>query len=159
MEQELTTNLLRTAKYALKEGTKTSYLRTGGTTILPKTINISRGTELSEVAKKGRNNIHPFIGQMIGKFTKVEASPYKQHKPYVCRTQIWQLPEYPLFIGYGTAGITKEGGKGIKDTGDLLIFHSSDSWQTITIFHFAGMGNPDSLLDAFEVATKEIRKD
>ena len=95
---------------------------------------------MTNVQHKGRNAMHPVVGQLLGKFKVAEESPLKQHKPYVVRTQLWQVPLYPLFIGYGTIGIPNEQGK-VEDTGDLIVLHSRDQWQTISIFYFAGMGN------------------
>lgn len=141
------------AIYTLKEGTKSSYYWHEGSTILPNRLSISKETEMTSVRKKGRNNIDPTAGQMVSTFRKDEASPYKVQKPYVCRTQIWQKAEYPLFIGYGTAGITNKEGQ-VEDTGDLLVFFTPDQWQTIRIFIFAGMGNPNNLLEAFDYANK-----
>ena len=148
----------QTCTYAIKEGTKSSYYWHEGSTILPNRLSISKESEMTNVRKKGRNNIDPFAGQMVGTFRKDEQSPYKIQRPYVCRTQIWQKAEYPLFIGYGTAGITNTEGC-VEDTGDLLLFFTPDQWQTIKIFIFAGMGNPNNLLEAFEFANNILRKE
>ena len=153
MNKDYITANFQEATYTLKEGTKSSYYWHEGSTILPNRLSISKETEMSSVRKSGRNNIDPTAGQMVSTFRKDEASPYKVQKPYVCRTQIWQKAEYPLFIGYGTAGITNKEGQ-VEDTGDLLVFFTPDQWQTIRIFIFAGMGNPNSLLEAFDYANK-----
>ena len=61
---------------------------------------------------------------------------------YVVRTQIWQIPEYPLFIGYGSIGISNEEGKIDRgsDTGDLIILESENpNWERIQIFFFPAM--------------------
>jgi hypothetical protein len=86
---------------------------------------------------------------MVGTFKMNEESPLKQFKPYTCRTQIWAVDEYPLFIGYGTTGITNEEG-GIIDTGDLVVFYTNDNWSTIQISFFRGLGNPDYLLNCMD---------
>jgi hypothetical protein len=80
-------------------------------------------------------------GQLLRKFKVAEESPLKQHKPYVVRTQLWQVPLYPLFIGYGTLGISSESGRVTGDTGDLVVLYSCDQWANIVICYFAGMGN------------------
>lgn len=130
------------AFYTLKEGTQISYYHSSGTRILPNRLSISRGGEITKVAKKGRNLLHPVIGQLMGRFRKEEISPLKRFKPYECRTQIWQIPEYPLFIGYGTIGICDKDGRINRgsDTGDLVVLTTSDrNWKTIHIFYFPAM--------------------
>ncbi|NCC74320.1 MAG: hypothetical protein EOM06_13135 [Sphingobacteriia bacterium] len=127
--------------YQRKPGTSSSYYHKAGCRILPNRLSISRD-ELSMVRKKGRNLLHPVIGQLIGQFTKNEESPLKANFPYVVRTQIWQIPEYPLFIGYGSIGISNEEGKIDRgsDTGDLIILESEDQdWERIQIFYFPAM--------------------
>lgn len=130
--------------YRHKEGTATSYYCTTGTTPLPSRLSISRGNEMTSVQRKGRNILHPVVGQLLGKFRVAEESSLKHHKPYSVRTQLWQVPLYPAFIGYGTIGITDDSGK-VADTGNLVVLYSTDEWETITIFYFSGMGNPNDL--------------
>lgn len=132
---------LQEAIYSKKEGTATSYSWKSGAQILPKTLSIGKEHEFSRVARKGRNLQHPIAGQVIGRFTLKEESPLKQYKPYKIRTQIWSIDEYPLFIGYGSIAISNTDGKITKDSdfGDLIVLHSSDDWQTIHFFYFAGM--------------------
>ena len=81
-------SILQEATYVKKEGTITSYLWHSGMKNLPKTLTISK-EELSKIARKGRNLLHPVAGQMLGCFTKNEESPLKQNAPYKIRTQIW----------------------------------------------------------------------
>lgn len=132
---------LKQATYELKEGTNSSYYRQSGTTILPNRLSISKDNEMAKTALKGRNMMHQITGQMIGTFTKKETSILKQFKPYVCRTQIWQMDDYPLFIGYGTIGISNEKGRIDRnsDTGDLVVFFTPDRGKTIQIFFFPAM--------------------
>jgi hypothetical protein len=130
------------AVYNLKEGTQSSYYHTSGARILPKRLSISRESEMTKVAKAGRNLLHPVIGQLIGRFTREETSPLKRYKPFFCRTQIWQVPEYPLFIGYGSIGISNNEGKinRASDTGDLVVLTASDrDWRTLRIYYFPAM--------------------
>lgn len=138
--------------YKIKEGTKSSYYQTEGDKILPNRLSITK-EEITLVRKKGRNLMHSITGQMIGAFKKNEASPFKNYKPYTTRTQIWEKPEFPIFIGYGTLGITNDEGR-ISDTGDLLIFYTPDNWENIKILLFIGMGNPNDEMEAFEYANK-----
>lgn len=135
---------MQVAVYTHKEGTKTSYYCTNGAKILPNRLSISRNTEITSVQRKGRNLLHPISGQLLGKYRVDEESPLKQHKPFRLRTQLWQVPLHPSFIGYGTIGISDEEGK-ITDTGDLVMLFSSDEWETISIYYFAGMGNPNDM--------------
>ena len=146
----------QTGTYTLKAGTKGSYYWTEGFSGLPNRLSISRDRELTKVDRKGRNLLHPIAGQMVGNFTAKETSPFKMYKPYTCRTQIWRVEDYPQFIGYGTMGITNEKGE-IEDTGDLLLFYTPDDWEHIRIFHFAGMGNPENLLEAMNYASNHLR--
>ncbi len=143
---------LHITSYKIKEGTKSSYYQAEGERILPDRLSITK-EEITSVRKKGRNLIHPITGQMIGTFKKDEVSPFKVYKPYTTRTQIWKKPEFPMFIGYGTLGITNDEGK-ISDTGDLLIFYTPDNWENIKILLFIGMGNPNDEMEAFEYANK-----
>ena len=137
---EFIRSAMKVAHYLLKEGTTTSYYWQQGCCELPNRLSISKGTEMTSVQRKGRNIQHPIVGQLLGEFKVAEESPLKQHKPFKVRTQIWQVPSYPTFIGYGTLGISNESGK-VEDTGDLVVLYSSDQWRNIDIFYFAGMGN------------------
>ena len=51
------------------------------------------------------------------------------------------MEQYPLFIGYGSIGISNNEGKITKesDLGDLVILYTSDDWQSIRIYYFTGM--------------------
>ena len=141
MIEKFISNAMKEATYQHKEGTASSYYWQNGSKILPNRLSISKGSEMNCVQRKGRNMVHPVVGQLLGRFTMVEESPLKQHKPFNVRTQIWQVPLYPLFIGYGTLGISSESGKVTGDTGDLVVLYTPDQWTNIVIFYFAGMGN------------------
>lgn len=136
--KEFFSKTMKQATYHLKEGTKSSYYWASGTRILPNRLSISKENEMARTAKKGRNLIHTITGQMIGTFTMKETSPLKQFKPFVCRTQIWQVDDFPQFIGYGTIGTTNEKGK-VSDIGDLIIFQTPDRGETINIFYLPAM--------------------
>ena len=144
MIEEFISKSMKEAIYQHKEGTKSSYYWQQGCKILPGRLSI-KDEEMTNVQHKGRNAMHKIVGQLLGTFKVAEESPLKQHKPYTCRTQIWQVPLYPLFIGYGTIGISNESGKVTGDTGDLIVMHSTDQWQNIRIFYFAGMGNVNDM--------------
>lgn len=145
MIQEFVSKSMKVAIYQHKEGTKGSYYWQHGSRILPNRLSISRGSEMTDVQRKGRNLLHPVVGQLLGRFKVAEESPLKQHKPFDVRTQIWKIPCYPLFIGYGTLGISNQSGKVESDTGDLVVMYSTDQWEHIAIFYFAGMGNVDDM--------------
>lgn len=166
IHEEFISGCLQESMYKLKEGTKGSYYWQSGSRILPNRMTIQEG-QLTNVKKSGRNSLHKIAGQLLSAFSTKEESPLKKVKPYTFRTQIWSVPEYPLFIGYGTAGITTEIEesyegkievvKKVKDTGDLLLLYSDDSWKTIRIFFFAGLGtNPDYLIPCFKYANELI---
>ncbi len=141
IEEKFIAAAMQETLYQRKPGTSSSFYYQAGCRILPNRLSISRD-ELSMVRKKGRNLIHPVIGQLIGQFTKGEESPLKANFPYVVRTQIWQIPEYPLFIGYGSIGISNEEGTMDResDTGDLIILAADDpEWERIQIFFFPAM--------------------
>lgn len=143
---------LHIISYKIKEGTKTSYYQVEGAGILPSRLSISK-EEITSVKRKGRNNIDPIAGQMVGSFKKDEASTFKVYKPYAARTQIWKMIEYPMFMGYGTLGISNKEGK-TSDTGDLLIFYTPDNWENIKILFFKGMASLNNRDEAFEYADK-----
>ena len=144
MIEEFIRKSMQMAIYRHKEDTASSYYWQHGSRILPNRLSI-KDTDMTNVQRKGRNLLHPVVGQLIGRFKVAEESPLKQHKPFDVRTQIWQIPCRPLFIGYGTLGITGASGRVEGDTGDLIVLHSTDQWENITIFYFAGMGNVNDM--------------
>ena len=141
MNFQFVRSILHETRYTKKEGTTTSYQWQSGMKLLPQTLSISKEYEFSKTTLKGRNLQHPIAGQMIGRFTKKEESPLKQNAPYKLRTQIWKIDEYPLFIGFGSIAISNEEGKITResDLSDLVIFYTSDNWQSIHIYYLAGM--------------------
>ena len=147
---------LQQATYELKKTTKGSYYWKSGTRILPNRLSINKD-EMTRVARKGRNLLQPIAGQMVGRFTIHESSPLKQYKDFECRTQIWSVDEYPMLIGYGTTGISNYEGK-IVDTGDLVVFYTPDNWDTIQIFFFRGLGNPNCLLPCMRYVNEFVNK-
>jgi hypothetical protein len=127
----------QTAIYQLKEGTKTSYYYQSGINTLPGRIGFNK-FEFVETKRTGRN-LHKSKAQLKATFKKSESSLYKKFKPFTIHTNIWQFPEYILFIGYGSIGISDKIGK-IIDTNDLIIiFSSSSSWKELEIHIFPGM--------------------
>ena len=156
MIQDFISKSMKVAIYARKEDTATSYYWQSGSGILPNRLSISKN-QMSSVQRKGRNMLHPVSGQLLGTFRVAEESPLKQHKPFKLRTQLWQVPLHPSFIGYGTIGITNEEGK-ITDTGDLVMLFSHDEWETIYIYYFAGMGNPNDLPQVEKFLAEYVNK-
>lgn len=144
------------AVYALKPGTTSSYYWQRGTRVMPNRLSIFP-TDMTPTAKKGRN-LQPSAGQMKSTFTKAEESPLKQHRPWDCNTKLWQVPEFPDFIGYGTLGITAESGRIEGDTNNLVALFTPDAWKTIAVFYFPGMGdnNPDHLQAAMQKAAELV---
>lgn len=140
MNKQFIEKVILQATYQKKESTKDGYYWLSGSKILPNRLSISKGVNISNVAKKGRN-LQPSKGQLIGRFTKEECSPLKQNKPYELRTQIWCIADYPQFIGYGTIGISNKTGKITResDNGDLVVLFSLDNWKTIDIFYLPCM--------------------
>ena len=141
IEEKYIQATMQEAWYQRKAGTLSSYYHNAGCRILPNRLSISRD-EFTMVRKKGRKLIHPVIGQLLGRFTKNEESPLKANSPFMVRTQIWHIPEYPLFIGYGSIGISNEEGKIDResDTEDLVILEvEAPDWERIRIFYFPAM--------------------
>lgn len=154
MNADFIKTYLQEAVYSLKEGTTSSYYWQSGARLLPNRLSITKGAEMTHVQRKGRNLLDPIVGQLIGKYTKAEASTLKRFPPFHVRTQIWKKAEFPLLIGYGTTGISSP--EGIVDTHDLLAFYSNDSWQTLRIFFFHGLGVPNYIEEAMAVAQELV---
>ena len=155
MENEFVRKSIQICTYQLKTDTKTSYYWKSGSKILPNRISVK--DDLFSPIKKSSNTLHPTIGEFKAQFTHKEQSqsPLMRNKPYQIHTKIRKYPDYPQFIGYGTCGISDSEGK-IADIGDLMIFYSSDSWQTIMIFYFIGMANPTYIDEAFKFVASII---
>lgn len=140
MKEQFIEAIIKTSVYKRKQGTSTSYYRASGGEILPERLSISKESQMNQTAHKGRN-LSKVTGQLLGTFKKSESSPLKQYKPYNLRTNIWEDRDHPLFIGYGTIGISNEAGKIDRqsDTGDLIVLYSPDrNWDEIVIYFFAG---------------------
>lgn len=155
MENEFLHKQLRICTYQLKQGTKSSYYFSGGERFLPNRVGITPDS-FTQVRKKGRN-LQTIAGQFISQFNKNEDSilGLKKYPPYIIRTQIWKIEDYPQFIGYGTSGISNVDGK-TQDTGDLMVFYSCNNWETITIYYFEGMATPQFRDEAFRYAASII---
>lgn len=133
--------IIQSATYRRKEGTATSYYWATGAKLLPDRISISKESETKQTSHTDRNPFHKITGQLIGTFKKNESSPLKLYKPFQLRTNLWQMEDFPSFIGYGTIGTSNELGKIDRqsDTGDLIVLHTSTKdWKEITIYYFAG---------------------
>ena len=140
MNEQFIDAIKQTATYRRQDGTATSYYWASGSKLLPNRISISR-EEMRETRHTGRNPLHKIVGQIMGTFKKDESSPLKLNKPFQLRTNIWTVPSFPTFIGYGTIGISNLVGKIDRqsDTGDLVVLQTATlDWQNITIYYFAG---------------------
>ena len=93
---------------------------------------------LTLIKQTGRGHLEKLTGQIKATFRKNEESVYKKHKPYNVHSTIFDIPNFPVFAGYGDIGCSNAEGK-TEGTGDLLILHSSDSWKTLSIHIFRGM--------------------
>ncbi|HCY22765.1 MAG TPA: hypothetical protein DHV29_04685 [Bacteroidales bacterium] len=140
----------RTAIYKLKPGTSTSYYYQSGTDLLPNRICITQ--DAFAVIRQTGNHLHKPVGQIKATFTKKESAVYKLNYPFNVHTSIYQYPDCPLFIGYGSIGISNNSGK-ISETGDLVILYCSTSaWDEIELHFFPGMLK--KLPEAFEYLYK-----
>ena len=145
------------ALYQHKESTKDQYYWQSGSRILSNRLSITEG-DVTKVTNKGRMLTNKSVGQCLGRFTQQEQSPLKVNKPFTVRTQIFRRVDYPQFFGYGTCGISGQDGK-VVDTGDLLIFYTSNNRRTFTIFFMRGMAkDPDLINTAFKYATNKIKQ-
>ncbi len=141
LQQEFLANILHAAIYELKAGTKTSYAYQSGQRLLPKTISIAWGMPIGKVANKGRGE-RLRAGQMKAQFTKVEDSPYKQHKPFRVQTAIWPTENHRSVL-YGTIGLTGCSGHIEEDNGDLILFCTYDR-KRILVAVFIGLATDQS---------------
>jgi len=123
--------------YTLKPGTSTSYYYSSGAVLLPNRICIT-DNQFAPAINSGVNR-QKVVGQIKATFAKKDTGTYKQNSPYHIHTNIWELPEYNLFWGYGSIGISNESGR-IKETGDLVILYSASAARDeIEIHFFPGM--------------------
>ena len=102
MVEEFISKAMKTATYQHKEGTANSYYWQSGSRILPNRLSISKGSEMTSVQRKRRNLLSPVVGQILGRFTKIEESPLKQHKPFDVSFTLWFLDDkrhVPVRIG------------------------------------------------------------
>jgi hypothetical protein len=138
MERQFIEAKIQMATYERKEGTATSCYWKSGTKILPNRLGITRD-QFAIVRRTGRN-LQKKVGQIKARFNKSESSPLMQNSPFDIHTQIWEIPEYPDLIGYGSVGITNKQGKidRSSDTEDLIILASKEKdWNRIDIYYFA----------------------
>lgn len=125
-------------QYELKPGTSTSYYQiTGATGFLPSRIGMTRHT-FSSIKQTGKGHLERLTGQLKATFKKNDKSIYKKFKPFWIHTSIYEICDFPVFVGYGDIGISNELGK-TEGTGDLLILHSSDKWKKLSVHIFRGM--------------------
>ena len=156
VSKEFMDRATQVALYKHKEDTKDQYYWQSGSKILSNRLSITEG-DVTQVAKKGRMLANKSVGQCLGRFTQQEQSVLKINKPFTLRTQIFRKVDFPQFFGYGSCGISGLDGK-VTDTGDLLIFYTSDSRKTFMVFFMRGMAkDPDLMDEAFKYATNYIK--
>lgn len=144
--------------YEHKADTATSYY-SQTETLLPERLSIS-SYDMAKVQNKGRILANGKKGQLMGQFTIKESSPLKQHKPFVCRTEIFRCENNPLLFGYGTIGISNKEGKVTRasDKGDLVVLYTPDYGKTFHIFFFYGMGSIQFKDDALAFVQEWVKK-
>ena len=130
------------AFYKLKEGTETSYYWQEGSRILPDRMSISVGAELSHAQKKGRMLAEEIIGEVKGRFKKVEQSPLKQHPPFDIHSKIFKPELTPSVMGYAIIGISNEEGKISRDSEEGLAAICNAGEGVLHIYFCAGVTNP-----------------
>lgn len=128
--------------YKLKEGTETSYYWQEGSRILPDRMSISFGAELSHAQKKGRMLAEETIGEVKGRFKKVEQSPLKQHPPFDIHSKIFRPELSPSVMGYAIIGISNEAGKISRDSEEGLAAICNAGEGVLHIYFCAGVTNP-----------------
>lgn len=124
--------------YELKEGTTSSYyLKEGKRNLLPERLTFSK--EGFKVLKHtGRLMTEKKVGQLAGTFKVKEESCYKLYKPFSIFSSIFEAKDYPLFIGYGDIGLSKEGPEKPERTKDLFILYSPGK-GTLEVHLFKGL--------------------
>ena len=149
MKQEFIEATIQVARYELKEGTSSSYYWKSGSRILPNRMSISLNSELSKAERKGRMLIENVIGEVNGKFTTLEDSPLKQHKPFCIHSKIFQPISFPL-LSYGTISVTNQEGRCTRDSEEgLLVFHQAAT-GVLMLYYMAGVtSNPSDLNAVF----------
>jgi hypothetical protein len=121
--------------------------------LLPYRIGVIPTINAPKINDSGRGNVFS-IGQLKGKFTEIQNSPYKVYPPYEIHTSLWKVEDKPLLY-YGTIGITGSRGKIAQDNGDLLIVRTSD-WKALNIFIFKGLAGRSQQLSHLTEATEYV---
>lgn len=111
-------------------------VKNGNEHLLPYRIGILQGDSIVSVNHTGRA-LKPMVAQLKASFTSVEESPYKQHKPFVVQTGLWQVEGKQMYY-YGTLGISNKAGKIIQDNADLIVIRTSD-WKSLSVYVFRGL--------------------
>lgn len=141
--------------YRIKPGTTASYTATDGIVygkekdgrclyLLPKSLYIIRGEYGPRIRNSGLGT-KLREGQMKGRFTKREVSPYKIANPFQVCTSIWPIAGHRGLF-YGTIGITMNVGIHPRDNGDLVVFYAP-TWQEFDVFIFRGLARPNPIGD------------
>lgn len=133
----------RERKQAMHDAVK-RLVETGDVNLLPYRMGIIQGSAMASVKASGRGT-KPLKAQLKAKFTQQETSVYKQYKPYLLQTGLWQVEGTQSYY-YGTLGISDEYGKISRDNSDLVIIRTSD-WKVLDVYVFRGLAGVDKQLD------------
>lgn len=133
----------RERKQAMHDAVR-GLVESGDVNLLPYRVGIIQGCAMASVKASGRG-LKPMVAQLKAKFTQQETSPYKQHKPYLLQTGLWQVEGTQSYY-YGTLGINDVSGKINRDNSDLIIVRTSD-WMDLEVFVFRGLAGVDKQLD------------
>jgi len=131
--------------YELKQGTKTSFYQTSGTTgILPARLSFTPYFQ-KEGIRKAKYEIN-------GKYRIAETGLYCSMNKGIIHTKIMAISNYPMFLGWGE--IDERFG-----TYDLLILHSENNGkQSFQIHHFRGLAKPEYLISVCQYLQGYINK-
>lgn len=133
----------RERKQAMHDAVR-GLVESGDVNLLPYRMGIIQGGAMASVKASGRG-LKPLKAQLKAKFTQQEVSPYKQHKPYLVQTGLWQVEGTHSYY-YGTLGVSDESGKISRDNSDLIIIWTTD-WRVLDVFVFRGMAGVEKQLD------------
>ena len=153
--EEFFKNRLFHSVYRLKEGPKASYYFLCGDWELPNRLSIRH--RRNEGLKGQQEWSADVEGRLDGCFTKNEKSVYKLTKPFKVHTSIYKSSS-PLFMGFGTLGISGKDKGRMPDTRDLVILYSpTHEREYISIYRFVGCAYVEYIKPAFEYVSNLIK--
>lgn len=127
--------------------------KAGRELLLPYRIGVIPTINAPKINESGRGEVFS-VGQLKGKFTEIQNSPYKVFPPFEVHTSLWRIEGKPLLY-YGTIGITGSSGRIAQDNGDLLIARTAD-WKALNIFIFRGLAGRSQQLSHLQEATEYV---